>query len=133
MAIVSITRLRVRSWRYLLPFIIFAIRSSRQAKAANGNLKVSLLNDANKAFWTCTVWSTEDAMKTFMLTGPHRQAMPRLLNWCDEAALVHWTQADDRVPEWNEAHRRLQQEGRRSKVRHPSSAQEKYEIPKPAA
>lgn len=131
MPVVSVTRLRVRSFRYMVPFIFFALRSSRQAKAAQGNLGVSLLNDANKAFWTCTVWTTEEAMKSFMLSGPHRKAMPRLLDWCDEAALVHWAQEGKQKPDWQEAHRRLQQEGRRSKVRHPSAAQEKYEIPGP--
>lgn len=132
MPVISVTRLRVRSWRYFLPFIVFAVRSSRQAKAAQGNQGVSLLRDANLAFWTCTVWTTEETMKSFMLSGPHRQAMPRLLDWCDEAALVHWTQPEVQQPDWQEAHRRLQTEGRRSKVRHPSPAQEKYEIPKPA-
>ncbi len=56
----------------------------------------------------------------------------RLLNWCDEAALVHWVEENDREPDWYEAHRRIQQEGRRSKVRFPSPAHEKYEIPRPA-
>ena len=133
MPVVSVTRLRVRSWRYLLPFLFFALRSSRQAKAAQGNLGVTLLNDSNNTFWTCTVWATEEAMKSFMLSGPHRRAMPRLLDWCDEAALVHWAQESQQKPDWHEAHRRLQQEGRRSKVRYPSSAHEKYEIPRPRA
>ena len=132
MPVVSVTRLRVRSWRYLLPFIVFAVRSSRQAKTAEGNLGVTLLRDANLVFWTSTLWTTEDTMKSFMLSGPHRQAMPRLLDWCDEAALVHWPQPETQLPDWQEAHRRLQSEGRRSKVRHPSPAHEKYEIPKPA-
>jgi len=131
MALVSITRLRVRSWRYLVPFIILAIRSSRQAKRAEGNLAVSLLQDAKLTFWTRTVWTTESAMKSFMLAGAHGQAMRRLLEWCDEAALVHWTQESNEQPDWQEAHRRLQKEGRRSKVNHPSSNQEKYVIPAP--
>jgi len=129
--VISVTRLRVRSWRYLLPFIVYAVRSSRQAKAAQGNLGVSLLRDAKLAFWTCTVWTTEETMKSFMLSGPHRQAMPRLLDWCDEAALVHWAQPEAHQPDWQEAHRRLLGEGRRSKVRYPSPAHEKFEIPKP--
>ena len=131
MAVVSITRLRVRSLRYLVPFLVFALRSSRQAKKAEGNLGVSLLRDDKMTFWTRTVWTTEAAMKSFMLSGPHRQAMPRLLGWCDEAALVHWNQETDQQPDWQEAHRRIQSEGRRSKVMHPSQAHEKYEIPAP--
>ena len=131
MPVVSITRLRVRSWRYLLPFISFALRSARQAKAAEGNLGVSLLRDANHTFWTCTVWATEEAMKSFMLSGPHRRAMPRLLDWCDEAALVHWAQQTKQQPDWQEAYRRLQQQGRRSKVKNPSPAHQSYQIAEP--
>ncbi len=70
-------------------------------------------------------------MKAFMLSGAHRQAMPKLLEWCDEASVVHWEQGSDREPDWMEAHRRMQQEGRRSKVNRPSAGQEKYEIPSP--
>jgi len=131
MPVVSITRLRVRSWRYFLPFVFFALRSARQAKGAEGNLAVSLLRDAKHAFWTRTVWTSEQTMKTFMLSAPHRQAMPRLLDWCDEAALVHWEQETGLEPDWQEAYRRLQHEGRRSKVRHPSPAHESYQIPEP--
>jgi uncharacterized protein DUF3291 len=131
MPVVSVTRLRVRSWRYILPFLFFALRSSRQAKVAEGNLHVALLRDTKNTFWTRTVWTTEAAMKSFMLSGPHRQVMPRLLDWCDEAALVHWVQDTDREPDWYEAHHRLQQEGRPSKVRRPSPAHEKFDIPRP--
>ena len=70
-------------------------------------------------------------MKAFMLAGPHRQVMRSLLEWCDEAALVHWEQETAREPSWREAHRRLQGEGRRSKVNHPSSAHETFQIRPP--
>ena len=131
MAVVSITRLRVRSWKYLPAFAFYSFRSFVQAKRAEGNLHSSLLNDAKRTFWTRTVWTTQAAMKSFMMSGAHRQVMPRLLEWCDEAALVSWDEDDEKVPDWREAHRRLQQEGRRSKVRHPSPAQEQYDIPEP--
>jgi len=52
---------------------------------------------------------------------------------CDEAALVHWVQESEREPDWLEAHRRLQQEGRRSKVNHPSPGHEQYLIPRPSS
>jgi len=57
--------------------------------------------------------------------------MPRLLEWCDEASIVHWLQESAELPSWDEAHRRIQQEGRRSKVNHPSAAHLAYEIPSP--
>jgi hypothetical protein len=85
----------------------YTLRSFLQAKRAEGNLHASLLRDADRVFWTRTMWTTEEAMKSFMLSGAHRQVMPRLLNWCNEAALVHWEQESQKMPEWDEAHRRL--------------------------
>jgi len=128
MAIVSITRLRVRSWLYLAPFLFYALRSSRQAKHSAGNLAVSLLRDVDLTFRTCTVWTTESTMKEFMLAGVHGKAMRKLLEWCDEAALVHWEQESDREPSWDEAHRNLQAQGRRSKVNHPSPSHESFQF-----
>ena len=131
MLFVSITRLRVRSWRYLPGFLWRTFLSARQARAATGNLHVSLLNDANRAFWTRSVWADKEAMRAFMMAGAHRKTMPRLLEWCDEASLVDWSQETAEPPTWPEAHRRLLQHGRRSRVNHPSPAQVRYEIAAP--
>lgn len=110
---------------------IQAFRSARQAKLAPGSLAVSVLRDANLAFWTRTVWSEERAMRSFMLSNPHRRVMSRLAEWCDEASCAHWIQDAVEPPSWPEARRRMQQEGRRSKVNHPSEAQIRFEIPEP--
>lgn len=131
MPFVSITRLRVRSWRFMPAFLLYAFRSARQASRAEGNLSVKLLNDHNRAFWTATLWTNDAAMKEFMVSGAHGRSMRKLLHWCDEAALAHWDQEFDVLPTWPEAHARLQREGRRSKVNHPSSAHLEYKIPAP--
>ena len=131
MPFVSITRLRVRRWRYLPQFLVQSIRAARQAKRAAGNLAVSILRDADRAFWTRTVWSDEAAMRSFMQSGVHRRVMARLPKWCNEAALVHWVQDDKEPPSWAEAHRRLELEGRRSRVNHPTAAQRRFEIREP--
>ena len=129
MPLVSVTRLRVRSRRYVPGFLIQSLRSALQAKRAAGNLAVSVLRDAERAFWTRTVWLDEAAMRSFMQSGVHRRV--RLPEWCDEAALVHWVQDTDQPPSWAEAHRRLQREGRRSRVSHPSEAHRRFEIREP--
>jgi Domain of unknown function (DUF3291) len=131
MPFVSITRLRVRSWRYLPRFFWTAFLSGRQAKAAPGNLSVGVLNDANMTFWTRSVWTDEKAMRAFMVSGAHRKVMPRMLDWCDEASVAHWLQDSTEPPTWNETYQRMQSEGRRSKVKHPSDAQQRFEIPPP--
>ncbi len=133
MAFVSVTRLRVRSWRYLPAFLIQSFRSARQAKRTAGNIAVSVLRDAKGAFWTRSVWSDEAAMRSFMGSGTHRRVMPRLAQWCDEAAVTHWVQDSAELPSWEEAHRRLQRQGRRSRVAQPSDAHRRFEIPLPLA
>lgn len=131
MALISITRLHVRSWRFLPMFFVYALRSARQAAKAEGNLATKLLRDQRNTFWTATAWTTDAAMKQFMLAGIHRQAMYKLPNWCDEAALVHWAQEEDDLPSWTEACTRLEKEGRRSKVDHPSAIHTAHQFPEP--
>jgi uncharacterized protein DUF3291 len=131
MPVVSITRLRVRSWGLLPVFFLRTWQAARQAVTSEGNLTVALLRDRQKTFWTATCWSSEASMKTFMHSGVHGPVMRKLLEWCDEAALVHWTQDSAELPSWEQAHTRIQQEGRRSKVNYPSAAQTAYEIVKP--
>src|SRR5262245_54857210 len=131
MAFISVTRLRVRRFAYLPGFILFALRSARQAKRAAGNLGVGLLREANRTFWTRTSWRDESSMKAFMLAMPHRKAMEKLADWCDEAAVVHGKQENAGLPDWPEAHRRLVVEGRRSKVKYPSPDHDAHRIATP--
>ena len=131
MILVSISRLRVRSWRHLPMFLIQAVRSSLQAKSAEGNLSVSILKEARNIFWTRTVWTNEKAMKTYIVSGVHKQAMHSLLEWCNEAAVVHWEQETSQPPSWEEAYRRLKKEGRPSKVNHPSDDHQAYQFSTP--
>ena len=95
------------------------------------DVSASTLREAGITFWTCTVWRDEASMRAFMVSGAHRWVMPKLVGWCDEAAIAHWQQDQAAPPTWLEAHRRVQQEGRRSKVRHPSAAHERFEIVPP--
>jgi hypothetical protein len=70
-------------------------------------------------------------MNSYRTQGAHRKAMPRLLDWCSEASIAHWTQENAEVPSWQEAHRRMVEEGRPSKVNHPSAAHLAHNIPAP--
>jgi hypothetical protein len=131
MTFISITRLRIRSWRFLPLFFLQAVRSGRQAKRAPGNRGVSVLRESPGVFWTRTAWDSEASMRAFMLGGAHRQVMPKLLEWCDEAAIAHWTQDSASEPTWPEAYSQLLKIGRRSKVHRPSTAQREFQIPAP--
>ena len=131
MALISVTRLRVRSIFYLPQFFWHTFRSQRQAKRATGMLGGRLMLEAHWAFWTATAWESEAAMRAFRSSGAHMKTMPRLLDWCDEASYVHWEQERVELPSWTEAHRRMLTEGKLSKVRHPSAAQLAKEFPAP--
>jgi heme-degrading monooxygenase HmoA len=131
MPFVALTRLRVRSTRYLPQFLWFAGRAWVQARRARGSLGVRLLRDTATVFWTASLWRDEACMRAFMLRGPHAKAMPRLRVWCDEASVAHWSQEEALLPDWQQAHRRMIEVGRRSRVDHPSPAHIAFEIPQP--
>ena len=121
MPFVSITRLRVRSLRFLPSFLLYTVRSLRQVKASPGFQGGRLLADRHWTFWTMTTWDDHESMRRYITAGSHLAAMPRLLDWCDEASVVHWDQPETTLPSWMEADQQMRTNGRASKVRNPSS------------
>ena len=116
---VSITRLRIRSIRFMPGFAFHAIRSQRQVGRASGFLAGALLPDRNWTFWTMTGWDNIESMRAYMMAGPHRAAMPKLAKWCAEASVVHWEQKGGDLPSWIEADARMRKDGRPTKISHP--------------
>jgi hypothetical protein len=127
----SVTRLRVRSLLDLPAFGWMTFRVQRQTSHAPGFLGGRLLIDNLHTYWTLTVWENERTMKAFRGSGPHARAMPKLAEWCDEAAYAHWIAANDSIPEWPEAYEHLLSEGRLSRVARPSKDHESRLFPKP--
>lgn len=132
MAFASITRLRVRSIRFLPEFLLRALASVRQARGSSGCLSADVRREVNLVFWTRTLWRDEQSMRAFMSSGAHRAVMPKILNWCDEASVTHWQQDSDSPPNWPTAENKMQTEGRTSRVRNPSPAHRRGEtVPSP--
>lgn len=127
----SVTRLRVRSFLDLPAFLWMTFRTQRQTVRAPGFLGGALLIDKSKTFWTLTTWEDEKAMKAFRGSGAHAHVMPKLAEWCDEAAYTHWNLTTPVIPTWPEAYERLLNQGRLSRVSHPSPAHEAKQFPKP--
>lgn len=121
MIFISITRLRLRSLRFLPEFAIRSLRSTRQIRRSPGFLAGRFATEGLRGFWTITAWSEDAAMRHYRNSEDHGRAMPKLLAWCDEASLVHWPQEDAALPSPAEALRRMVEHGRLSKVRHPST------------
>lgn len=120
MALISITRLRVRAYRFLVPFLWYSTRSTLQARRAAGFIRGTLANDGLHTFWTMTAWSDEASMRAYRIAHPHLTAMRKLPEWCDESSVLHYEADDAALPSIPAAVERMRKEGRPSKVNHPS-------------
>jgi hypothetical protein len=131
MIFVSITRLRLRSAWHLPLFFWHAFASGKQTAKSTGFIKGKTLMDKGLTFWTMSLWQNESHMRAYRNTDAHKKAMPKLQHWCDEASVAHWQQAGEDFPDWHLAHQRMMQEGRLSKVKHPSPTHSLQEIAAP--
>lgn len=89
------------------------------------------LMDKGWVFWTLTMWNTDADMKTFRNSAPHRKAMQKLPDWCNEATYIHWLQDAPELPGWDIIHAKMVSEGVVSKVRHPSPKHLTKDFPLP--
>ena len=120
MAFNSITRLRLRKFSTLPAFMWHTQAIAAELGASAGFLGGGVLVEGRLVAWTRSAWESEAAMKAFRDTGAHRVVMPKLLDWCDEAAVAHWE--GEAESDWRLIHARFARDLRLSKVRHPTSA-----------
>ncbi len=121
--------MRLRSFWKFPAFAWLTSRSHRQARNSAGNLEVDAFKGEGLVFCTRSVWKDEAAMRAFMLSGAHRGAMPKLQEMVDEAIVAHWEQDTDELPSKAEMHRRLVEQGRFTKLKHPSAAHLAKQVP----
>jgi hypothetical protein len=117
---VSVTRLRLRSWFLLPSFLLLNERVRKQLERSAGYRGGSELMDKGLVFWTLTGWESEKDMKAFRGSDAHAEGMRKLPGWCNEAAVAHWVQESTELPTFHEAHRRLVESGRPSRVERPN-------------
>jgi len=120
MTLVSVTRFRLRSIRFMPFFILHANRTIAQIRKADGFMAGAVQRDAALAFWTMTIWRDEHAMRAYGASGAHRKAIPQLADWADEASVGHWIQPGSDLPGWPEAIGRLRENGRPLPIRYPA-------------
>ena len=132
MYFVSLTRLRLRSIIYLPSFYMANERAVKQITHTDGFIKGFELIDKGLTFWTVSVWTTDAAMKYFRNNGAHQQAMRKLPGWCSEASYAHWMQETDTIPDWEFMYQKLINEGKVTKVKHPTERQAEKLYPPPA-
>jgi heme-degrading monooxygenase HmoA len=129
MYFISVTRLRVRSVRFLPQFILANEASIKSIKKIAGFISGKELIDKGLTFWTVTLWESDQAMKYFRNNDPHKSAMRKLPDWCNEGAYVHWTPEDEVIPGWDILYKKLMTEGKLTKIKHPSAQQEGMNYP----
>lgn len=117
MRIIAVTRLRLRSIRFL-PRLYWETRKLRRSlERAPGFLRGKFLADRNRAFWTMSAWKDIESMRAFRNSKVHAGVVPNLARWCDEASVVHWETEADELPGWDEAHRRMSEAGKLSALK----------------
>lgn len=131
MVFVSVTRLRLRSAFYLVPFFWHTFSSTKQLVRNSRFIKGKTLMDKRLTFWTMTLWQSEADMRAYRNTDAHKKAMSRLQHWCDEASVTHWQQEGEAFPTWAQAHQHMQSEGWLSKVKKPSATHSLSQLPAP--
>jgi hypothetical protein len=121
--LISLTRLRLKSIRYVPAFAYFSLLSTAQVRRSPGFVAVRFLMDRRLTFWTMTAWRDEASMKAFRGAAAHRRAMPKLKIWCDEASVTRWTGPVAAMADWSAAAAMMAAQGEPSHVQQPSSAQ----------
>jgi hypothetical protein len=121
--LVSITRLQLISNWYLPQFFFHSLRSIAQLRRAHGYISGWTSRDAEKGYWTLTVWENAEAMLAFRNSGAHKKAMPKLLHMCNEASYTHFDQPGSDAPSAEAAYEILRRQGKSSKVNAPSTRQ----------
>jgi len=127
----SLTRLKLKSFRFLFPFLISNTKIAFQVSKSTEFIKGKLLVDTHLTFWTLTAWQDQKSMNTFRTTGAHLKAMPKLSKWCNEACVTHWDQTEEDMPSWEEAYEKLNAEGHFTSLKWPSALHCQKIIAKP--
>ncbi|MDP2497494.1 MAG: DUF3291 domain-containing protein [Candidatus Palauibacterales bacterium] len=141
MPLITTTRLRLRSRRFLPQLYYYTWTICRQARRTPGFLKGRLFLGSDRlppsmmffgrhpGYWTMTMWEDREAMLGFRDHGSHREAMPKGAEWVQEASTVTWEQDSEELPSLGEAHDRMREDGRLMPSNHPSEAHASGEIP----
>jgi heme-degrading monooxygenase HmoA len=131
MAIIVVTRLRLRDHSFLDEFFTAAVALLEQAQKSPGILGSDVLAEDHDAWWSCTAWQDRDSVTAYVHTDPHLSTMARLPDWCDEATFVDWEQESSAIPDWQTAFRHLIAEGKSASLSHPSDANDARAFPPP--
>lgn len=101
MAFLSMIRLQVKSILLFPKFIILNEAIVKQIRFSNGFKKGKTLLDPSLGAWTMTLWESGEAMRAFYTSGAHRNIMPSLSFYANEAVVAHVDLDEDDLPTWD--------------------------------
>lgn len=127
----SMTRLKLKSTAYLLPFFIQNEQVIRQLRTSKGFLKGKQLATPNLSMWTVTLWSSKEDIRAFYLSGSHKQVMKNINKWSSEAVAGHQEIDFIELPSWQEIRNKLIAVGHFANLEKASSAHSKRLISEP--
>ena len=131
MAVIVVTRLRLKDPALLDEFFADAVAAMEQAQKSAGNLGADALADADNAWWSVSAWRGRGPMEAFVGSQPHLSIQGRLDHYCDEATFVDWEQASADLPDWQTSWRHLTADGTAAPLTHPSEANQTRAFPPP--
>jgi hypothetical protein len=130
-AVIVVTRLRLRDPALLDEFFTDAVAAIEQAQKSEGNPGADALADANNAWWSMSSWQDRRLMRAFVGNQPHRSIMDHLDHYCDEATFVDWEQDSPDLPDWQTNWRHLVADGQAAELTQPSAAHQTRDFPAP--
>jgi len=130
-AVIVVTRLRLKDPALLDEFFTDAVAAIEQAQKSEGNLGADALADADNAWWSVSSWQARGPMRAFVDSEPHRTITTRLDHYCDEATFVDWEQDSPDLPDWQTNWRHLTADGKVAELTHPSEANQTRAFPPP--
>jgi hypothetical protein len=131
MAVIVVTRLRLRDPAFFDEFFASAVAVTEQATNSEGNLGADVLAEANNTYWTRTAWKERDLMHAFVGSEPHLTIMGRLDDWCDEATFVDWEQASADLPDWQDGYGHIIANGQAASLANATDAHHARDFPAP--
>ena len=114
------TRLRLKSFLYLIPFFIQNEKILSQLRASQGFVKGKILAAPNLSMWTATLWASEQDLRAFYLNGEHGETIEKINEWSSDSAKYHQLTESDEIPSWENVRLQLIKSGRFQDLTEPS-------------
>ncbi len=105
------TRLKLKSMVYLLPFWIQNEQVVHQLRSSQGFLKGKELATPNLSMWTATLWDSREDIRDFYLSGSHKKVMRNIDKWSSEAVTGHQEVDFLEIPDWEQIRQELTRNG----------------------